>query len=260
MSDSSKTPELSKEVLDLQKNCDRTAAMARQHAAALGAAFAARHDSATGEAAASLARSIAVSISARSADLVKADVALTRERADDAQPRRDRDTSEVLTRAAIEDVRRRVVGLYDAPMLESLLLAGSMPKDPLQLVKYALRAAGHLEKQRPTDFPEALIDGGKPTPKKWATAIRTPAEKLDAALKAVGTEDAQLVTALAGRDNLFGEAETDEPRARAVLDALLRYARLDAEADRLARPVGTPRAPSAEEPSPAPLPDAAPTK
>ena len=105
MSDSSKTPELSKEVLDLQKDCDRTAAMARQPAAALGAAIAARHDAATGEAAASLARSIAVSIAARSADLVKADVALTRERADDAQPRRDRDASEVLTRAAIEDAK-----------------------------------------------------------------------------------------------------------------------------------------------------------
>ena len=92
------------------------------------------------------------------------------------------------------------------------------------------------------------------------SAIRTPAEKLDAALKAVGTKDAQLVTALAGRDNLFDEAETDEPRVRAVLDALLRYARLDAVADRLARPVGAPRAPSAEEPSPEPLPDATPTK
>jgi hypothetical protein len=260
MSDSSKTPELSKEVLDLQKNCDRTAAMARQHAAALAAAFTARHDAATGEAAAALARAIAASVGARSTGLAKADVALTRERADDAQPRRDRDASEVLTRAAIEDVRRRVVGLYDAPVLESLLLAGPMPKDPLQLVKYALRAAAHLEQQKPADFPDALIDGGKPTPKKWAAAIRTPAEKLDAALKAVGTEDAQLVTALAGRDAVFDEAETDEPRARAVLDALLRYARLDAEADRLARPVGSARAPSTEEPSPEPLPDADPTK
>ena len=67
-------------------------------------------------------------------------------------------------------------------MLESLLLAGSMPKDPLQLVKYALRAANHLEKQKPADFPDALIDGGKPTP---CIAVTPPPGRALAARAAV---------------------------------------------------------------------------
>ncbi len=190
--------------------------------------------------------SIGDTLTRQGAELAKSDVALTRERADDAQPRRDRDTSEVETRAPIEDVRKRVVGLYDAPMLERLFLAGAMPRDPAQLVKYARRAADQIEGMKPADFPEALIDGGKPTPKKWAQAIRTPANKLAAAIKTVGTEEAELVTALAGRDTVFEKVEADEPRARALLDALLRYARMDAAADRLPRPVGSARAASTE--------------
>lgn len=165
-------------MLDDRKDGDRLTAMAREHATklseAVGATLGAEHQSAVE----ALVNALADRVATMSEAMVAADVALTVELADDAPPRNQRDLQDKLTREAIVDVRERVTGMYGAGILSTLLLASSAPKDPKQLVTFALRAADVIEPMKLGDFPESKIEGGKPSPKKWAGILRKPADAL----------------------------------------------------------------------------------
>ncbi len=233
------TPELSKRVLDNRKDADRLEAAAREHAPkvsrvvseALGAKFGASTEA--------LMSAVAAHTLKLSEVMVAADVAYTIELADDGAPRLERDRQEKATREAITDVRERVVGLYGQGFLSTILLAAGAPKDPKQLATFATRAADAIEKLKPESFPEPRIDGGKPSQKKWAALLRTPAEALGKALKAVDRETAEAITALTERNEKRDAFEAFFPRASDLVEGLLRFGGMNAEADRLDRPVAS---------------------
>lgn len=238
-SEKTATPDLSKRVLDNRKDGDRIEAMAREHAAKVGASVAAT----LGAEYQPMAEALVLGLAARTAtvrdEMVAGDVAHTIELADDAPPRNDRDRFEAETRAAIVDVRERVVGMYGQGILSTMLLASAAPKDPKQLVTFATRAADVIAKMAPDSFPESKIEGGKPSPKKWAALLRKPVEELDKALKTIDREVAEAVTTQAERAQKIAAFETFAPRARDLLEGFLRFGGMDAEADRIARPVAS---------------------
>jgi hypothetical protein len=241
------TPELSKRVLDDRKDGDRLQASAREHASkiaqAVGDALGKEH----GAAVAALVKALAVTTATRADAMVAADVAYTVELADDKAPRIERDKHEKVTREAIVDVRERVVGLYGSGFLSKVLLAASAPKDPKQLVTFATRAADVIAALKPESFPEAKIEGGKPSPKKWAALLSKPATALQAALDDVDREAVEAITALTKRNETRDAFEAFLPRASDLLEGLLRFGGMDAEADRLDRVVASASS-GAEEP------------
>ena len=232
------TPELSKRVLDNQKDAERLASMGRQHAVKIGEALAAALGPAYAPMAVEIVTALTTRTGALSDAMVRADVALTVELADDAAPRISRDRHERAVRDALVDVRERLVGLYGQGVLSSLCLASAAPRDARQLVTYAERAADAIEKVDVSKLPEPRIEGAKATPKKWASLLRKPAAQLKDALGEVEREAAEAVSALVERNARRDALEAFAPRASDLLGALLRFGGMDAEAERLARPVG----------------------
>ena len=255
------TPDLSKRVLDDQKDGDRLAAMARQHAPGIATAVAAALGASHGPAVEALVRGLAARVTSLNEAMVSSDVALSVELADDAAPRAARDRHDKAVREAIVDVRERVVGMYGQATLSTYLLASAAPRDARQLVTYAERAAAAIEAVKPDALPESRIEGAKPSPKKWAALIRKPAGQLKDALGDVDREAAEAVTALTERNTRRDAFEAFNPRALDLLEGLLRFGGMNAEADRLARPVATasndnrgaeePADPPADDPTPA---------
>jgi len=253
------TPDLSKRVLDDQKDGDRLAAMARQHASGIANAVAAALGAPHGAAVEALTLALAAKVASLNAEMVDADVALSVELADDAAPRAARDRHERDARAAVVDVRERVVGMYGQGVLTTFLLAGSAPKDTKQLVTWIERAAAAIEQTKPESLPECRIEGAKPTTKKWAAVLRKPVGQLKEALGDVDREAAEAVTALSARNQRRDAFEAFAPKASELLEGLLRFGGMDAEADRLERPVATASNDNvAEEPAPSPANDPTP--
>lgn len=241
------TPDLSKRVLDDRKDGDRLRVSAREHAPKIarvvGEALGKEH----GATVAALVNALADATAKRADEMVAADVAYTVELADDGAPRNERDKQERATREAIVDVRDRVVGLYGSAFLSNVLLAASAPKDPKQLVTFATRAADTIAAMKPESFPEAKIEGGRPSPKKWAALLSKPAAALEAALADVDREAVEAITALAKRNETRDAFEAFLPRASDLLEGLLRFGGMDAEADRLDRVVAGPSSAGGEE-------------
>ena len=233
------TPDLSKRVLDNRKDGDRLEAVAREHAPRIGKAVTDTLGHKHGAAVEALVSELAKRTSALTAEMVAADVAYTVELADDGAPRAERDRQEKATREAIVDVRERVAGLYGQATLSTVLLAASAPKDPKQLATFALRAADVIEKTKTESFPEAKIEGGKPSQKRWAATLRTPAEALASALKDVDRETAEAITALTHRNEKRDAFEAFMPKASRLLEGLLRFGGMDAAADRIERPTAS---------------------
>ncbi len=242
----SATPDLSKRVLDNRKDGDRLQAVAREHAPKVARtvsdALGAKH----GAAIEGLLGALAAHTAALADAMVAADVAYTVELADDAAPRSERDRHEKTTREAINDVRERVVGLYGQGFLSTILLAAAAPRDAKQLATFALRAADVIEKLKPDALPESRIEGGKASPKKWSALLRTPALALEKAIKDVDRETAEAITALTARNATRDAFEDFLPRASDLVEGLLRFGRMDAEADRLDRPVAGPQSRSTD--------------
>lgn len=141
---------------------------------------------------------------------------MTARRATSATSRRGR-------REAIVEVRDRVVGLYGSAFLSNVLLAASAPKDPKQLVTFATRAADTIAAMKPESFPEPKIEGGRPSPKKWAALLSKPAAALEAALADVDREAVEAITALAKRNETRDAFEAFLPKASDLLEGLLRF-------------------------------------
>jgi hypothetical protein len=72
------------------------------------------------------------------------------------------------------------------------------------------------------------------------------------ALEAVDREAAEAVTATSERNAARRSFEDFAPRASDLLEGFLRFADMDAVADRLARPVASAPSPGASDPEPAP--------
>jgi len=255
------TPDLSKRVLDDQKDGDRLAAMARQHAPGIAAAVATALGPAHGADVEALVLALAAKVASLNAAMVDADVALSVELADDAAPRAARDRHEREARGAVVDVRERVVGMYGQGVLTLFLLAGTAPKDPKQLVTWIERAAAAIEATKLEALPACRIEGAKPTPKKWAAVLRKPLAPLRAALHDIDREAAEAVTALTARNQRRDAFKAFSPRVSELLEGLLRFGGMDDEADRLERPVASasndnvveeePVTPPADDPTPA---------
>lgn len=74
------------------------------------------------------------------------------------------------------------------------------------------------------------------------------------ALEAVDREAAEAVTATSERNAARRSFEDFAPRASDLLEGFLRFADMDAEADRLARPVASAPSPGATDDEPVPAP------
>ena len=233
------TPEFSKRVLDNRKDADRLEAATREHAPKVSRAMSEALGAKFGASTEALMSALAAHTQKLSEAMVAADVAYTIELADDGAPRLERDRQEKATREGINDVRERVVGLYGQGFLSTILLASGAPKDPKQLVTFATRAADAIEKLDAGSYPEPRIDGGKASPKKWAALLRTPADALAKALKTVDRETAEAITALTERNEKRDAFEAFFPRASDLIEGLLRFGGMNAEADRLDRPVAS---------------------
>lgn len=254
------TPDLSKRVLDDQKDGDRLAAMARQHAPGIAAAVATALGPTHAASVESLVLALAAKVASLNESMIAADVALSVELADDAAPRAARDRHERAARGAVIDVRERVVGMYGQGVLTQFLLAGTAPKDAKQLVTWVERAAAAIEATKPDALPESRIEGAQPTPEKWAAILRKPLAPLRAALQDIDREAAEAVTALTARNQRRDAFEAFSPRASELLEGLLRFGGMNDEADRLERPVASasndnvveePVTPPADDPTPA---------
>ena len=241
------TPELSKRVLDDRKDGDRFTAAAKEHAPrvakAIGDALGAKQATAVN----GLVAALAEHVTKQSEAMVAADVAYTIELSDDAAPRNERDRQEKLTREAITEVRERVTGLYGGAFLSRVMLAASAPRDPRQLATFAVRAADAIAGLKVEELPEPKIEGGKPSLKKWTSSLRTPATALETAIGDVERETAEAVTALTERNARRDAFEAFLPRASDLLEGLLRFAGMDAAADKLPRPVASGSSGSSED-------------
>ena len=230
------TPELNRRMLDNQKDGERLVSMCREHAGRIGAEVAETLGVEHGPAVVALLNAVCTHVGALGDAMMDAEVKLTLELADDAAPRNARDRHEKQLRESIVDVRERVVGIYGQPVLSTFLLAGGAPRDPRQLVTWAQRAADAIEAADIDKLPPSRIEGAKATPKKWAALLQKPAAALSAAIGDVDREAAEAVTALAARNTARDGFEQRVPRAYTLLDGLLRFAGMDAEANRVARP------------------------
>jgi hypothetical protein len=172
--------------------------------------------------------------------VVSSDLAHIAELADDDAPRRARDAHESETRAAIAEVQEIATGLYGPRVLATLRLAGALPSDPRKLALFAGAAADAIAALKPADLPAPRIEGAKVSMKAWAETLRTPSAKLTAALGDVAREEAEAVGTLAAKNAALTAFDTFTPRAADVLEALLRLAGMDHEADRLHRSVAAP--------------------
>ncbi|MFO0647584.1 MAG: hypothetical protein U0326_15185 [Polyangiales bacterium] len=121
--------------------------------------------------------------------------------------------------------------------LSTILLAAGLAAAEALALRDA-RGRRDREAQAPSP-PEPRIDGGKPSPKKWAALLRTPADALGKALKAVDRETAEAITALTARNEKRDAFEAFFPRASDLVEGLLRFGGMNAEADRLDRPVAS---------------------
>lgn len=233
------TAELSKRVLDDRKDGDRLKAAAQEHAPRVAKAIADELSAKHGAAVEALVKALAERIVTRSEAMVAADVKYTIELSDDAAPRNERDKQERLTREQITDVRERITGLYGSAFLSKVMLAASAPRDARQLATFAVRAADAIAGLKDEHLPAPKIEGGKPSLKKWTSALRTPAEALAKAIADVEREAAEAVTALAERNARRDEFEAFLPKASDLVEGLMRFAGMNAEADRLPRPVAS---------------------
>lgn len=232
-----RTPELSKQVVDALKDAKRLDAMSQEHAQTVGARIA--EDVAD----ASLARPIALLVTlagAKATRLAKefaaSDSDLTEELADDDGPRNARDTAEAQLREKINELREVLTGHYGGQFLATVHLGSQMPRDAEQLRRYAERARDKVVGLAVDKLPPSRIEGAKIAPKKWAAPLATPLAALAQALDDVQTEAAQLVTARARRARCESAWSSHASRWEDLFDALLRYAAMDAEADRVPRP------------------------
>ncbi len=245
-----KTPELSKQVLDITKDAKRLDVMSQQHAQAVGERIAAElSEPALASSIALLVRVAGAKAARLAGEFEATDRALTEEIADDDPPRRARESADTELRAGVTEAREVLTGHYGAGFLATVHLAGPMPRDPEQLKRYAVRAHDALAKLEPGDLPASRIEGAKVSPKKWAALLAKPLAKLTDALDAVQTEAAELVSARTHRSRADAAWTSHARRWEDLFDALLRFAGMDEEADRVSRPVGAPVATTAAEPA-----------
>ena len=127
-----------------------------------------------------------------------AEAALDVERADDAEPRAERDAQALALYGQLKKVKGTVESLFGAPTVGKLQFPAALPRDPAVLAQAADNVVGALKKHK---LPAPQVEGvGKVDAGVWIELLTTPLDKLKTARARVNLEDKELAAALATRD------------------------------------------------------------
>jgi hypothetical protein len=177
-----------------------------------------------------------------------AEAELDAERADDVEPRAQRDAHAAALYAEMKKVKGAVESLFGPSVVRSFQLPADLPRDPAVLAQAAQHVVGALGTHK---LPAPQVEGvGKVDAAVWIELLRGPLGRLKTARAKVNLEDKQLAAALDLRDRAFAAANEAMVEAVQLARALARLADKDALFDRLrATPAGS--APAAADDPPA---------
>lgn len=143
---------------------------------------------------------------------VAAEKALDAERADDVQPRADRDRYAAALAAQLKMIKGVVEMVFGDTTARAFQIPGEIPRDPAKLSLAGDDVKGALATKK---LPAPQVTGlGKVDAKEWIEGIDTPLEALKKARAKVNQEDKELTAALAVRDKAL------DALSAAMVDAL----------------------------------------
>lgn len=160
-----------------------------------------------------------------------AEGALDAERADDVEPRTDRDTHALSLYTELKKVKGAIETLFGPSAIRKFQLPPELPRDPAVLAQ----AAGHvIDALKTHRLPAPQIEGvGKVDASAWIELLNGPLARLKTARAKVNLEDKQLAAALDLRDRAYAAASEAMVEALQLARALARLADKDALFDRL---------------------------
>lgn len=186
-----------------------------------------------------------------------AEGALDAERADDVEPRAQRDAHALDLYTQMKKVKGAVDSLFGAQMVRKLQLPAELPRDPAALAQAADHTVDALKKNR---LPPPQVEGvGKVDGAVWTALLSAPLARLKSARAKVNQEDKELAAALHARDVAVTAASEAIVEALQLARALARLADKDALFDGLRATVASTSAASDDEAPAEPVNPAAPT-
>jgi hypothetical protein len=129
---------------------------------------------------------------------IDAERALDTERADDAEPRADRDKYAAEVYAQLKTIRGAVAGLFGESIVRKLSLPAELPRDPTKLGVAGddvVAAFGRVKLPAPQVGGISKVDASV-----WVDALAKPLAELKKARAKVNLEDKELAAAIATRD------------------------------------------------------------
>ena len=160
-----------------------------------------------------------------------AERALDAERADDIEPRAQRDKHALALYTQLKKVKGAVESLFGPSMVRKLQLPAELPRDPAALAQAADHAIAALQSHK---LPAPQVEGvGKVEGAVWVNLLTAPLTRLKAARAKVNQEDKELSAALHVRDLALAATSEAMVEALHLARALARLADKDALFDRL---------------------------
>jgi hypothetical protein len=228
----------SKQVVDRQKDAVSVVSSVQTHASAIRTALAEEltpylQSSETLPDLELLLTLVGRAIETRASEMSSADMEHQTELADDGGYRKARDLAAGDLISSITSMRGMLEGVFGQAEIQVYGIKGTTPRDPNQLVAFALALASHLEKE-PLPKPKfaATLDR-----LALAADLRAKVTPLQEALEHVAREVREAESTLVARDAAMDTFDRTFSRSAAALTALFRLAGQDELASRV-RPSG----------------------
>ncbi|MFO0644724.1 MAG: hypothetical protein U0326_00645 [Polyangiales bacterium] len=143
---------------------------------------------------------------------VDAERALDAERADDVEPRAERDKQALAVYAQLKKIKGAVESLFGDSVVRKLQLPAELPRDPAKLCLAGDDVTSAIKREK---LPAPQVEGiGRVDSKAWIEALAKPLADLKKARAKVNLEDKELAAALAARDR------AQEALSEAMVEAL----------------------------------------
>lgn len=177
-----------------------------------------------------------------------AEAALDAERADDVEPRAQRDATALELYTHLKKVKDAVESLFGAKIVRKFQFPNELPRDPAVLAQAAGLVVKALEEHK---LPAPQVEGvGKVDGAVWVGLLGVPLKQLVTARAKVNQEDKELAAALHRRDTTLAAAEDAMTDAVLLAKALARVADKSPLFERLrATAASTPAASDEEAPA-----------
>lgn len=151
--------------------------------------------------------------------LSAADAANEAELADDTEPRARRDEQVATLNADLVELKEIATGLLGRAALDPLRLTGTIPRDPMMLVRYG---QGVAEALRTAKLPKSRVRGAVFRGDEWAERLDQSSAALSSALGDVAREAREAEATLVAKQRAQTEHDAIFGNVASLVSALLR--------------------------------------